>query len=62
MREIRTFVLRLVADTEDPEALRGVLCPVADDKQHPFADEQTLLLLLRRVSRMFEGEKESKSC
>lgn len=46
MREIHTFVLRLLVDTDEPQTLRGVLRAVADDEEHPFTDEQALLALL----------------
>lgn len=49
MRAIRTFILRLLADPAEPEALRGALQAVPEGETHPFADEQALLALLRQV-------------
>ncbi|MEA3334857.1 MAG: hypothetical protein U9R25_03040 [Chloroflexota bacterium] len=51
MREIQTFVLRLLVDTDEPHALRGVLRAVVDDEEHSFTDEESLLPLLLRMSR-----------
>lgn len=49
MRAIRTFILRLLADSAEPEALRGDLRPLPEGQPMPFADEQALLALLRRM-------------
>ncbi len=46
MRIIRTFVLRLLIDTDEPERLRGSLRSILNDSEYPFADEQALLGLL----------------
>ena len=52
MRTIQSFLLRLLVDTDQPEALHGVLRCVSDDTDQPFADEATLVdLLRRRVNR-----------
>ena len=50
MRTIRTFVLRLLIDSTEPEALRGDLRPMPEGEPIPFADEQALLALLRRLT------------
>lgn len=50
MRAIRTIVLRLLVDTDQPQSLRGVLQDVAGSEQHYFTDEQSLLALLHRLS------------
>jgi hypothetical protein len=50
MRTIQTYILRLLMDTEEPHALRGVIRAVANDEEHAFADEPALLYLLRRMS------------
>jgi hypothetical protein len=54
MREIRTFVLRLLVDSNEPDALRGVLRAVAGDEELFFADEETLVALLHQVGRPSE--------
>lgn len=47
MRATLTFVLRLLLDTSEPEALRGVLQSVASSEEHPFSSADSLLKLLR---------------
>ncbi|MGQ9600606.1 MAG: hypothetical protein ACUVWZ_14475 [Anaerolineae bacterium] len=49
MRTRQTFVLHLLADPEEPQALRGVLQAVASGEEQPFADGPALLALLRRM-------------
>jgi len=51
MRTTLTFVLRLLVDTDDPQALRGMIRTVGSAEEHAFADEQALLALLRQVMR-----------
>ncbi len=50
MRTIRTFVLRLMADTEEPEQLRGSVRSVSNDAEYPFTDAQALLTVLVELS------------
>ena len=50
MRSIRTFILRLLVNSAEPEALRGDLRPMPEGEPMPFADEQALLALLRRLA------------
>lgn len=50
MRATHTFILRLLIDTNEPLQLRGSLHCIADDSDHPFADAQTLLDLLRHMT------------
>ncbi len=50
MRVIRTFILRLLVNSAEPEALRGDLRPMPEGEPIPFADEQALLALLRRLT------------
>lgn len=57
MRTVRTFILRLLVDPAEPQALRGALQPVPEGEARPFADEQALLALLRRLT----GEMEEPS-
>lgn len=52
MRTTRTFVLRLLVDTDEPEVLRGVFRPVSENGEHPFTDEESLLALLHQATRM----------
>ena len=46
MRTIQTFILRLLADTEESQVLRGAVRCVSDDKEQTFTDAQSLLALL----------------
>ncbi len=50
MRTIHTFILRLLVDTVERQAIHGVIRAVADDNELAFTDEQSLLALLRRMS------------
>lgn len=49
MRIIRTYILRLLVDSEHPEEINGAL-QAADQETpvYPFRDEAALLALLRR--------------
>lgn len=49
MRAIQTFILRLLANSAEPETLRGDLRPMPEGEPMPFADEEALLALLRRM-------------
>jgi len=49
MRTSRTFVVRLLADSDEPQALRGLVHSVGSGEEHPFAGEEGLLALLRRM-------------
>jgi hypothetical protein len=49
VRTIHTFVLRLLVDTNESDALRGSLHSVSTNKEEPFADAQALLDLLRQM-------------
>ena len=50
MRIIRTFILRLLVNSAEPEALRGDLRPMPEGEAQPFPDEQALLALLHRLA------------
>ena len=50
MRVIRTFILRLLVNSAEPQALRGDLRPLPEGEAQPFPDEQALLALLRRLA------------
>jgi hypothetical protein len=50
MRATLTFVLRLLVDTGDPQALRGILRTVGSAEDRTFADGQALLALLRQIA------------
>jgi hypothetical protein len=50
MHTVQVFVLRLFVDSEQPDGLRGALRSVPDGETQPFADEQTLLALLRQMA------------
>ena len=49
MRTIRTIILRLLVDTDQPQSLRGMMNAMPDDHPHPFTDEQTLLAQLHHI-------------
>jgi hypothetical protein len=51
MRAIRTFILRLLIDPEDPHACRGAIQTLAGDEEYPFASETALLTLVRRIAQ-----------
>lgn len=50
MQAIETFVVKVLRDRADPEALRGLLTCVATGDQFPYADGAALLELLRRIA------------
>lgn len=60
MREIRTFILRLLIDTDSPQTLRGVLRAVAQDEEYSFNSEQSLRALLHRLSQT--NDEPSQAC
>ena len=43
LRVIRTFILRLLVNSAEPEALRGDLRPLPEGEAQTFPDEQALL-------------------
>jgi hypothetical protein len=50
MRTIHTFILRLLVDSADPEALRGALQVASQNQEpRPFSSETALLGLLKRL-------------
>lgn len=49
MRTRQTFVLYLLADPDEPEALRGLIHVVASGEEQSFASGPALLVLLRRM-------------
>jgi hypothetical protein len=50
LRVVHTFILRLLVDSAEPQALRGELRPVPEGEAQPFTNEQALLALLRRLA------------
>ncbi len=50
MRTTQAFVLRLLVDSDEPQALRGTLHVVASGEEAPFTDAAALLALLRRMA------------
>jgi len=46
MHKNQTFVIRLLADTDHPDQMRGALQAVGADYTRPFMDGQSLLVLL----------------
>ncbi len=57
MRIIRTFILRLLIDPDEPEALRGSLQPVPEGEAQLFADEGALLAALRKAVLAAQQER-----
>jgi len=51
MRAIKTCVIKLIVDSDDPESLRGKLHLVGSDDEFSFRDERSLLELLKQVTR-----------
>jgi hypothetical protein len=49
MRTRQTLVLYLLADPDEPWALRGLIHVVASGEEQPFASGPALLVLLRRM-------------
>jgi hypothetical protein len=49
MRTSRTFVLRVLADPDEPAELRGLIHSVASGEEQRFADGPALLALLRNM-------------
>jgi len=49
MRTVQTFILRLLVNSAEPEALRGDLRAIPEGEAQPFPDEQALLALLRQI-------------
>ena len=50
MRTTQAFVLRLLVDSDEPQALRGTLHIGASGEEAPFTDASALLGLLRRMT------------
>jgi len=50
LRSIRTFILRLLVDPDEPETLRGDLRPMPEGEAQPFVGEQELLAALHRLA------------
>ncbi|MCX7682400.1 MAG: hypothetical protein N2508_10660 [Anaerolineae bacterium] len=51
MRTTQTFVLHLLTDTDEPQALRGTLRLVASGEEVTFTDGPALLTLLCRMAQ-----------
>jgi hypothetical protein len=50
VRVLKTFVLRLLIDSEAPHVLHGAVRAIADDEEYTFTDGQALLALLYEIS------------
>ncbi len=57
MRCTLLFVLRLMLDSDAPEALRGSITRVSDSESHSFADAEHLSALLFRMARQSAERK-----
>ena len=63
MRTTQAFILRLLADTDDPQALRGIIHTVGGAEEHAFANEQALLALLRQMmGRVADADRPERHC
>ncbi|GAB4560152.1 MAG: hypothetical protein Kow0047_06600 [Anaerolineae bacterium] len=58
MRAIRTFILRLLVNSAEPQALGGDLQPLPEGEPMPFADQEALLALLHRMAESPHLSKE----
>lgn len=47
MRQIQNYILRLLIDPAEPDALRGALRPMPEGETRSFSSAQALLALLR---------------
>jgi len=61
MRTIQTFVLRLLADTEEPQMLRGAVRCVSANEEQTFADAQSLLALLHGMCQAADPDDAEQS-
>jgi len=52
MRATHTFVLRLLVDSDDPQAMRSLIRAVGGAEELTFADGQALLALRQMVGRV----------
>lgn len=59
MRVLKTFILRMLIDSETPHVLRGAVRAVADDEEYTFTDGQALLALLCEISQAALRQAES---
>ncbi|HNT24523.1 MAG TPA: hypothetical protein PKM21_09165 [Anaerolineales bacterium] len=51
MRTVQTFILRLLVDSDHPDAVRGALQAANEAGEPlPFRDASALLLLLKRLA------------
>jgi hypothetical protein len=51
VRVVQTCVVRLLADTQDAQTLRGTLRCVTDERDYAFGDEGAFLRLLHELIR-----------
>lgn len=48
MRSVKTYILKLLRDANNPRELHGLVTSVSSGAEFPFADGESLLELLRR--------------
>ena len=58
MRTTRSLIMRLFVDTENPQALYGVVRSVTDADEWSFANGQELLRLLSEICHEAERPKD----
>jgi hypothetical protein len=51
MRVIKTCILKLLVNTDEPQSLRGTLRSVESGDERAFKDGQTLLAILEEIRR-----------
>ena len=56
MRTMQTFILRLLVDSGEPHALRGLIRSVASGEEHAFTVEEDLLQYLRNLPNRVPGD------
>ncbi len=60
MRVIKTCILKLLLDPDEPQAVRGTLRFVESDEEHAFQDADALLALIAALQRGEGDENERR--
>lgn len=50
MRSVRTFIVRVLLDPAEPNALRGAVQVMPVGRREPFTDAQSLLDMMHRLA------------
>jgi len=59
MRAIKTFILRLLMNTEEAQVLRGTVRRVDNDEERTFTDGKSLLALLHQMGQTTPRQRDS---